>query len=310
LNNVATGIIGERTAGGYAGQGSVVVKIGRSTRGVNIEGKRVLLTGASSGIGRALAVRLAKEGAVLLLAARRTELLDHVADEIRATGRPRPLVARTDLSQPGAARALGEHALQVFGGSVDILINNAGGSLTGSQSLFADSDQARLVFEVNVWSPLALTATVLPAMHSSGSGTIVNVTSTMQAVPLPLLGYYGASKAALAQSTHSLRLELAGTPIRVLEVVPGSTDTALRDIDELPWKTRAPRTLPPASPGATAAAVARALRGRGTRVVYPTYSLAPLEIPAIGRLVARIGGRRVDTLGALPPRPDRNEHPR
>jgi short-subunit dehydrogenase len=277
---------------------------------VNIDGKRILLTGASSGIGRALAVRLAEEGAILLLAARRTELLDQVADEIHAAGRPRPLVARTDLSQPGAAQALGEHALEVFGGCVDILINNAGGSLTGPQSLIADSDQARMVFEINLWSPLALTAAVLPAMHSAGNGTIVNVTSTMQAVPLPLLGYYGASKAALAQATRSLRLELAEIPLRVLEVVPGSTDTALRDIDELPWKTKPPRTLPPVSPESTAAAVVRALRRGDTRVVYPGYSLAPLEIPAIGRLVARIGGRRVDTLGALPfPRPAAQPHP-
>jgi short-subunit dehydrogenase len=271
----------------------------RRSRGLELDGARILLTGASSGIGRALALQLGAEGSDLLLAARRGDLLKQVADELTATTQRRPTIVSTDLSQRGAAAALGAMALDTFGGRVDAVINNAGGSLSGAQASIADSAQARTVFDVNFWAPLALTAAVLPAMLAAGSGTIVNVTSTMQAVPLPLLGYYGASKSALAQATHALRLELAETPIHVLEAVPGSTDTALRDIDELPWKTTAPRTLPPVSPHATAAAIVRALRRGSARVVYPTYSLAPLELPAIGRLVARIGGRRVDTRGAL-----------
>ncbi|MHC9297502.1 SDR family NAD(P)-dependent oxidoreductase [Mycobacterium sp. LTG2003] len=267
-------------------------------RRIDLYSKRILLTGASSGIGRELALALADKGATLAVTARREDLLNLLADEISHAGPVRPTVLRADLAEPGAAAALGARALEALGG-VDILINNAGANLTGAQSSVADSAAARGVFEINLWSPLALTAALLPAMHSEGSGTIVNVTSTVQAVPLPLLGYYAASKAALAQATRSLRLELAETPIRVMEVVPGSTDTALRDIDELPWKTSPPRTLPPVSPAATAAAVVRALQRGATRVVYPGYSLLPLEIPAIGRLVAAIGGRRVNTLGAL-----------
>ncbi|MFV8229828.1 SDR family NAD(P)-dependent oxidoreductase [Mycolicibacterium fortuitum] len=149
------------------------------------------------------------------------------------------------------------------------------------------------------WSPLALTSALLPAMRAADSGVIVNVTSTVQAVPLPLLGYYSASKAALAQATKSLRLELAGTGIRVLEVVPGATDTALRDIDELPWKTTPPPTLPPVAPASTAAAIVRGLERGARRVVHPRYSLLPLEVPALGRMLATAGGRRVDTRGAL-----------
>jgi uncharacterized protein len=217
---------------------------------MDLHGKRIVLTGASSGIGRALAVALADKGAVLVLAARRRALLERLAEEVEAAG---------------------------------------------PQSLIGDSAQARNLFEVNVWSPLALTATLLPSMMAAGSGVIVNVTSTVQAVPLPLLGYYAASKAALAQATRSLRLELVDTPIRVLEVVPGSTDTALRDIDELPWKSAPPKMLPAVSPKSTAAAVVRALQRGSTRVVYPSYSLVPLELPAVGRLVATIGGRRVKT---------------
>lgn len=269
------------------------------TARVDIHGKRVVLTGASSGIGRALAVALADKGAVLVLAARRRALLEGVAEEVEAAGHQPPIVIDTDLSTVGAAQSLGKHALSVMGGTVDVVINNAGASVTGPQSRIGDSARARRMFEVNVWSPLALTATLLPSMIAAGSGVIVNVTSTVQAVPLPLLGYYAASKAALAQATRSLRLELAETSIRVLEVVPGSTDTALRDIDELPWKSAPPKTLPPVSPKSTAAAIVRALQRGSTRVVYPSYALVPLEIPAVGRLVATVGGRRVDTRGAL-----------
>lgn len=266
---------------------------------MDLRAKRIVLTGASSGIGRELARALAARGAILVLAARREDLLIELADQIASAGLHRPTVLPSDLAEPGRAATLGRDAVDALDGVVDIVINNAGANLTGAQSVISDAAAARVVFEVNLWSPLALTATVLPAMYAAGRGTIVNVTSTVQAVPLPLLGYYAAAKAALAQATRSLRLELAETPIRVLEVVPGSTDTALRDIDELPWKTSAPRTLPPVPPAATAAAIVRALQQGATRVVYPRYSLLPLEVPAVGRLVAALGARRVNTLGVL-----------
>ncbi|MCW2650888.1 MAG: Short-chain dehydrogenase [Mycobacterium sp.] len=274
----------------------IAVRIGRRT---SLQGKRILVTGASSGIRRALAVQLAAHGALPVLAARRGELLIDVAEEIERAGHARPAVITADLSQPGAAASLGEQALAAAGGALDVLVNNAGANLTGPQSVIADAADARKVFEVNVWSPLALTAAVLPAMLAAGTGTIVNVTSTVQSVPLPLLGYYAASKAALAQATRSLRLERAETPIRVLEVIPGSTDTALRDIHEVPWNASPPRTLPPVSPESSAAAIVRALQRGHNRLVYPAYSLVPIEFPVIGRLIAAAAAKRVDTLGTL-----------
>jgi short-subunit dehydrogenase len=274
-------------------------------RGLKVHGARVLLTGASSGIGRAVAVRLAEEGALIVLAARRLDLLDTLADEIAAAGHVRPVVIRTDLTEPGAAEALVRSALQALGGVIDVVINNAGDGMVGALSVIGDGASARSVFEVNFWAPLAVTAAVVPAMTAAGSGTIVNVTSTMQAVPLPLLGYYASSKAALAQATRSLRLELAETPIRVVEVAPGATDTASRDlgIDEMPWKSSPPRMLPPVSPRSLAGHVVRALQRGDTGLVYPASSRVPLEVPAIGRLIARAGGRRINTRDAL------NAHP-
>lgn len=269
------------------------------SKGVHLAGARILLTGASSGIGRALARHLADAGARLVVAARRAELLDDLCDEVTARGGRRPLRVPTDLAAAGAADALATTALEHFEGGVDMLINNAGASLIGGQARIGADRAARDLFEVNLWAPLALTAALVPAMLAQGSGAVVNVTSTIQAVPLPLLGYYGSSKSALAQATRALRLELADTPISVVEVVPGATDTALRDIDELPWKSAPPRTLPPVSPDASAQHIVRRLRRGGERIVYPSYSLAPLELPALGRLIARIGGRRVDKSGAV-----------
>lgn len=257
---------------------------------------RILLTGASSGIGRALALALAAEGAHLAVAARREGELRALAAEAGGGRSPAPHVLACDLSVPGAAAELAAGARDALGG-IDILINNAGTSLIGPQAVIGDEEAARASFETNFWSPLALTRAVLPAMLEAGRGTIVNVTSTVQSVPLPLLGYYGAAKSALAQATRSLRHELRHTPVRVLEVVPGSTDTPLRDVDRLPWRTptRTPRPVPPE---AVASATVRALTGGRRRVVHPGYSLLPLELPVIGRLVASVAARRIDT-GAL-----------
>ncbi|WP_067972572.1 SDR family NAD(P)-dependent oxidoreductase [Mycolicibacter icosiumassiliensis] len=268
-------------------------------RRIKLAGTRILLTGASTGIGRELALQLASEGAELVIAARRADLLEILSQEIAAAGHPRPFPVPTDLSVPGAAAALAAKALEHFGHEIDVVINNAGASLTGAQSRIGDADTARTVYEVNLWTPLAMGAALVPTMLARGKGTIVHVTSTIQSVPLPLLGYYGSSKSALAQATRSLRLELAETPIRVVEVVPGATDTALRDIDELPWKANPPKTLPPVTPKSSAEAIVRGLKRGANRIVYPRYSLVPLEFPAFGRLVARIGGRRVNTRGAL-----------
>jgi hypothetical protein len=215
-------------------------------------------------------------------------------------------VLTADLARPGAAGELAVRAIEALGG-IDILVNNAGAGLIGELAELADGPAARASFETNFWSPLALTAAVVPAMREAG-GTIVNVTSTVQVVPLPLVGHYGAAKAALAAATRSLRHELRHTPIRVLEVVPGSTDTALRDIDQLPWHGGSPPpTLPPVPPESVAAAVVRTLRTGRDRTVHPGYSLLPLEFPVLGRIVAGLAARRIDTARKEPQHHDRDQ---
>jgi uncharacterized protein len=285
--------------------GAVTVRR-KKDRGLALADTRVLLTGASSGIGRELAVQLAAHGATLVLAARRVELLDTLAEDIATAGRPRPTVIRADLAEVGAAAELVRRSLEACGGSLDVVINNAGTGSVGALAALGDSPSARSIFEVNFWSPLAVAAAAVPAMLAAGSGTIVNVTSTMQALPLPLLSYYASSKAALGMATESMRLELAETPIRVLEVAPGATDTAARDlgIDEVPWKTSPPRMPAPVSAHDLAAKIVHALIRGKTRLVYPATSQILLAIPAVGRWIARAASRRVNTGEALTTPPE------
>ncbi|WP_026406257.1 SDR family NAD(P)-dependent oxidoreductase [Actinomadura rifamycini] len=262
---------------------------------MDLTGTPILLTGASSGIGRALAFALAGRGARLAIAARRRDELESAADEIAARGGTRPLVFGADLSRAGAAAELGREAVAALG-SVRVLVNNAGAGLVGTQAELGDGEAARALFETNFWSPIALTRAVLPALRDGGGGgLVVNVTSTLQSVPIPTLGYYGAAKAALGHATRTLRNELRGTGVRVLEVVPGATDTATRDVDLLPWRNGPVRTPPPVSPESAARAIVRAIEGGARRRAHPATSLVPLEVPAAGRLIASFVARRVDT---------------
>ncbi|OLT11000.1 short-chain dehydrogenase [Actinomadura sp. CNU-125] len=245
----------------------------------------ILLTGASGGIGRALAFALAGRGARLALAARGRDALESAAEEIAARGGTRPAVFGVDLSRPGAAAELGRDAVAALG-SVRVLVNNAGAGLVGTQAELGDGAAVRALFETNFWSPVALARAVLPGMRGDGphgSGLIVNVTSTLQSVPVPALGHYGAAKAALGHATRTLRGELRGTGVRVLEFVPGATDTAARDIDLLPWRDGPVRKPPPVSPESARDAIVRAIEGGARRRAHPATSLLPLELPAAGR---------------------------
>src|SRR5215210_6894981 len=116
-----------------------------------LEGRRVVLTGASSGIGRAAAIELAARGACLALVARRAERLAELASEIAKAGNPEPVPIPADLSVRGAAADVAARAERELGG-VDVLVNNAGGSMQGLTWVAGDRDETRTVFETNLWS--------------------------------------------------------------------------------------------------------------------------------------------------------------
>lgn len=253
---------------------------------MRLRGSTVLLTGASSGIGNRLALELARRGATLALAARRQALLDELAAQIANTDAARPVVFEVDLSERGSGAALAEAASSALG-RVDVLINNAGSNLHGCPSAVGDRDEARELFELNVWSPLALVHELVPGMRERGNGKVVNVTSLATVAPFPAVGHYCASKAALSLATRSLRLELRDTGVGVLEVVLGPIDTdgsrANRAIEG------AERWLDGARPGRpdrAAAAIARAIARDRSRLIYPRRMSLSHELPLVGRIYA------------------------
>jgi len=118
-----------------------------------------------------------------------------------------PALMSTDLSERGAAKQLASDAMDALG-RIDVLINNAGTNLTGAQGVIADSDRARAVFELNVWSPLALTAALLPHMRAAGSGRIVNISSASWMGNIGQANY-AAAKAGVVGLSRTAAKELA-----------------------------------------------------------------------------------------------------
>jgi short-subunit dehydrogenase len=255
--------------------------------GIQIAGSRVLLTGASSGIGRELAKELARRGAVLAISARRRPLLETLGQELGADGRAAPAVIEADLSRRDAARALAEEAEQALGG-VDILVNNAGGGVGGRISAVGDRDEAREAFETNYWTPLALINALVPGMEERGRGAVVNVTSMAQVSTWPGFGAYAATKAALGVATETLAMELVDSDIHVLEVIPGPVDTAVQGETRLaPGIERMLRRTPLGDPGELARLIARALERGQSRLIYPRRARLAYVLPALVRTDTR-----------------------
>ena len=194
------------------------------------ENKVVIVTGASSGIGRETAMAFAQAGARVILAARGETALRDVANEIvRTTGSSandqsnRVLVVPTDVTKDENVRQLIAAVVAQFG-RLDILINNAG---IGMRAPVADMplDDVRYLMEVNFYGPLRCIQAVLPQMRKQGAGQIVNVGSVLSIIVAPRNSAYCASKFALLALSDALRLELHGTGIDVISVLPAYTDT-------------------------------------------------------------------------------------
>lgn len=255
--------------------------------GIELRGSRVLLTGASSGIGRELGRELAGRGAILAITARRGPLLRSLADELEARGHTRPAVLESDLSRRGAAEEVAAAARSELGG-VDVLVNNAGGGVGGGVASVGDRDEAREAFEVNFWAPLALTRALLPEMRERGRGAVVNVTSGARAMTWPGFGMYASTKAALGIVTETLQLELQGSPVQVLEAVPGPVDTAIQGETRLiPGIERLIDRVPLGDAAVMARRIARGLERGASRVVYPRAAGLPLVLPGLVRRYAR-----------------------
>ena len=190
---------------------------------MNISGSTILITGASGGIGGAIARQLAQRGATLILANRDIVRLEAFAAELRASGGTvLPLVA--DLAMPGEPARLAQAALEQAG-TIDILVNCAGVQNFGFFAQESAADTATL-FNINTIAPIALANAVLPHMLEKGKGQIVNLGSIFGSIGFPCFASYSASKFALRGFSEALRRELAGTGVGVTYVAPRFTRTA------------------------------------------------------------------------------------
>ena len=182
-----------------------------------------IVTGASSGIGAATARRLATEGFHVLAAARREDRLTALVNEITSAGGLATAVVCDVTSQPSvddlAAVAAG------LSGPVTLLVNNAGGARGLDPVESGSIDDWQWMYEVNVLGTLRVTQAVLPALVSSGAGTIVVVSSTAGFIVYEGGGGYAAAKHAQTAVAGTLRLELCGRPVRVIEIDPGMVRT-------------------------------------------------------------------------------------
>ena len=178
-----------------------------------------VVTGASSGIGAATARRLAAEGFTVALAARRVDRIEALAKEIAASG-GRASAHPLDVTDRAAVDAFAASLERV-----DVLVNNAGGAF-GAESVEAGdpADWLRM-YQVNVIGALHITQALLPALRASGDGTVVVLSSTAAFVPYEGGGGYVAAKAGEHAIAGTLRLELVGQPIRVIEIAPGMVRT-------------------------------------------------------------------------------------
>lgn len=183
-----------------------------------------MVTGASSGIGEAAALELARRGASVAVAARSVEKLEALAARVSAAG-GRVLVVEADVADRASVEAMVGRVLEEFG-QLDVLVNNAGLGLSGRVSELRAED-LRYVFEVNTIGPLNCVQAALP--HMVRGGKIVNVSSVVGKRAIPKVGGYCSSKFALNALSDSLRVEVADRGISVTSVYPGTTQTSFRD---------------------------------------------------------------------------------
>ncbi len=190
---------------------------------MNLQGKNVLITGGSSGIGYAIAEAMLAKGASVAITGRRPDVLREAAERLRKGGRVETVAA--DVSTEEGRKATLASALKALGG-LDILVNNAGGVRAGQLEDTAEAD-IRTMIEVDLVAPILLTRAALPALRASGDGLIVNVTSGIALVAAPFYATYAGVKAGLAKFGESMRRELKGEGVHVMTVYPGATDTPM-----------------------------------------------------------------------------------
>lgn len=240
----------------------------------------VVVTGASSGIGEAIAREYFSRNARLTLVARRRHLLEKLAEE----GEKAHLVT-ADLSDPAQVTSWIDAAEAVHG-PIDVLINNAGVQIVRPFVETPFEDGARLL-QVDLLAPLRLSHFVAKRMVARGKGTLVDVASMAALAPTPGMSFYNAAKGGLAAASEGLRAELKPWGVHVVTVYPGPIKTAMetagRAAYEQSWVSR---VLAPAGEASVLARlVADAVEEKEPRVLYPFINALGRHFPAMSRLV-------------------------
>ena len=243
---------------------------------MDVRGSVAVVTGASSGIGAAVATDLARRGATVMAVARRKNRLDEIVEACRRHA-PASTACPADVSQRAECERVVKTAEERLG-RVDILVNNAGISIHRNAARTTADDVERLM-AVNFFAAVNLTYAALEGMLQRRAGAVVNVTSVAGYVPNPGEAAYGASKAALSLWSHGLAVDLAGTGVQVSVVSPGPIDTEIWSLDEELSYTG--KLYPPQ---VVADAVAEAVeKGWVHRTVPRRYGLVGVLYPLVGR---------------------------
>ncbi|MEU6041507.1 SDR family oxidoreductase [Actinomadura sp. NPDC047616] len=249
-------------------------------------GRVALVTGASAGLGRAIAVALARDGARLVVHGRDERRL---AETARATGGV-PITA--DLADPAQVRRLADEALR-RAGRVDVLVLNAGAGWAGRFTDMPEGGVGHLL-AVDLAAPITLTRALLPQMLARGGGRLLFVTSIAGRMGVAGEAVYAAAKGGLDAFAESLRLELRGTGVTVGVLVPGVVDTGFFERRGAPYARRRPRPLPPEH---VAEAAVRAVATGSAEVHVPGWLRLPIAVkataPGLYRTLAGRFGERV-----------------
>jgi short-subunit dehydrogenase len=236
---------------------------------MRLHGQVVVVTGASMGIGEAIARIFVEEGANVVLSSRSGEHLEAARTRIGNSDRTMAVVC--DVSDPAKAKALLQTTLDRFE-RVDVWVNNAGFGLVDSLERM-DMSACRKMFDTNLFGAIQCIQNVIPVMRHQGSGCIINVSSVAGFIGVPYMAAYGATKHALNCISRATRVELSGTGVRILNVCPGFVDTefsanAIRGTDRKKMRAANQR-------GISAEQVARATLhgylGKTREVVVPWF---------------------------------------
>ncbi|HYR28740.1 MAG TPA: SDR family NAD(P)-dependent oxidoreductase [Thermoanaerobaculia bacterium] len=253
---------------------------------MNLRGKTAVVTGASSGIGRAVALEMARRGAHVILGARRADRLESVAAECRALGVQATAVACDVTSQDDCRRLIAAAP------RVDVLVNNAGFAIFDAIA-DASVEELHSMMDTNYFGLVHCTQAVLPQMLARGDGAIVNVASIAGIMGFARMGGYGATKFAVVGFTEALRDEVIGRGVRVALVCPGTTDTEFFVKAERGKIPAASRLVLAVKPERVARAVCDAAEDGRYRHILPIVSAAYMRMKELFPRFAHLLMRRV-----------------